>query len=101
MTRGPAKAMAVWSPGVLVLVLVAHVLLGAVPASAEPALSARAGAHGHYVPGRGVPVMVSVHADRLVKGVVRVTPDDDDATVVEVPIEVSAGSDKDIVAVVP
>ena len=92
--------------GVVASVLVA----GASPASAETKITARAGAAGWFWPGRRVPIVVTVEADRLIEGTVRVTTNANanaqfggpgSSATIDVPIEVTGGSAKEVVAVLP
>jgi hypothetical protein len=86
---------------VVVLVTTAGLALDTEAVSAESTVTAKAGVGGRYVPGRELPVTVTVQADRLIRGTLRVTPDGNTQMTVEVPVEVSAGSGKDIVAILP
>jgi hypothetical protein len=78
-------------------------LAGTPPAGADTELTVEAGfAGGLYVPGRSVPVRVTITADRLVQGTVRVELGRfDDAIPVAVPVEVPGGSSKQYLVVVP
>jgi hypothetical protein len=85
------------------LIVLVGVTLG-VPssASAKTSIDAVIGVGGFYAPGKGVPVRVTVKADRLIKGSVEVKANDfgsQSRTVV--PIEVAGGATKELLLVVP
>lgn len=89
----------------VLLATVVGVGLGTVsPARAEATLEVDAGyAGGNYLPGKGLPVRVRVAADRLIRGTLQVGlsgAGSEDAPV-SVPVEVSGGSSKEFVVVVP
>jgi hypothetical protein len=83
--------------------LAAGALGPAPPAAAEPVLGVDVGAAGTYVAGRGVPVRVTIRADRLVSGTVRVSSEGVNRRggAVEVPVEVTGGTTKEVVVALP
>lgn len=78
-------------------------VVGATPAAAATRVEVDAGyAGGNYVPGRSVPVRVSVASDRLLQGELRVEIDVPGENVpVVVPLEVAGGNAKTIVVALP
>ena len=106
-----------WGPlgrfGVVTSIAVMSVLVTAMwsPAFADEddetgvQIEATAGYAGLYASGLPVPVRVTIHADRLVKGYLRVTTNTGGAPAltpgIEAPIEVAGGSVKDYIVTVP
>lgn len=69
------------------------------PAAAATTVAVDAGFGGLYVPGRAMPVRVTIEADRLVAGTIQVVVDR--APPFEIPVEVPGGSRKEVVVAVP
>ena len=107
----PATAPGALGALVALFVLFAAGVGWATPAAADTTLEVRGGAGSGFLPGHHVPIIVTVHADRLLRGVIRVTTNEMNMRfngmgmpgigTVEIPIEVAGGSTKDVVAVVP
>jgi hypothetical protein len=88
---------------VVVVAMLAGIGGGTPPVAAETRLEVTAGyAGGNYVPGRGVPVRVTITADRLVHGTLEVRLDQLGTSVpIRVPVEVPGGSEKEYLVVLP
>ena len=94
--RGPGRF------GLSAVLVVLGVLVGpmAGPAGAETRLDVIAGYAGFHVPGRAVPVQITVTAERLVKGELAVR-DGGNKRETTLPVEVAGGSVKRFTVVLP
>ncbi|MDQ3945585.1 MAG: hypothetical protein M3357_10630 [Actinomycetota bacterium] len=88
-------------PAILLTVLAASAGPQATPAMAATTLEVTAGHNGFHVPGRALPVRVTVTADRLVHGDLAILAPGRDEPVVTLPVEVAGGSVKRFLLVVP
>jgi hypothetical protein len=86
---------------VVVMVLAGFLGPLAPPAAAETRLDVTAGYGGYHVPGRALPVQVTVTAERLVNGELAVVTGDGKKPVTSLPVEVAGGSVKRFTLVVP
>jgi hypothetical protein len=100
--RGGVRAGAVLA-ACLVIVLAGGVATAG-PAVAEPTIRVQVGADGRFRRANPLPVVVSVTADRAFRGTVQVSARGQQPGAVaptEIPLELAAGSTKDLVVVVP
>ena len=84
-----------------IVVAVAAAAAWTTPAVAQTPLRVAAGFDGRFIPGARVPVQVTVEADRLVEGTLRVTYPREGEPTIEMPVEVPGGSVKVFTLVVP
>ncbi len=75
--------------------------LAPVPALAATRLEVQAGYGGFHVPGRAVPIRVTVSAERLIHGELAVKAPGREQAVTTLPVEVAGGSVKRFLLVVP
>ncbi len=95
--RAPREAARLLAAALTLVVAV--VVTRPAPALAETRLRIGAGYDGWFVPGRSLPVLVHLAADRLVRGSLEVTAGR--STPVTTPVEVPGGSEKRFVVTVP
>jgi hypothetical protein len=97
----PVGVRALLRGGSIVVFMAAMLLASIPPAHAQTSVRVSAGFDGRFVPGARIPVRVTVTADRLVEGTLEVRYPREGEPVVRMPIEVSGGSVKEFVLVVP